>query len=95
MRRPPMTMEAARSIAFGGLGMLAEDPDRIARFFNLSGLDPAQIRELAGTPAFQAAVLAHIRADETLLLTFAANQAIDPEDVGRAEHLLSGEPRNS
>ena len=91
MRRPPLNRQDAEAIAFAGLSMLAAEPERMMRFFSLSGLDPANIRELARLPAFQAAVLAHIRGDESLLLAFAANQGIDPVDVGKAEAVLSGE----
>lgn len=85
-----LSKPAAEAIAYAGLSMLADEPERMARFFSLSGIDPRHIRKLAGTPAFQAAVLDHIRRDETLLLAFCANHRIDPLDVGRAERLLTG-----
>ena len=89
MRKQAMTREDAEAIATAGLAALAENPERIARFFALSGLDPSQIRTLAPLPDFQAAVLAHIRADESLLLTFAANLGIDPPRIEQAETLLA------
>ena len=89
-QRLTLSQPAAEAIAYAGLTMLAGEPERMARFFSLSGIDPAEIRQLAGTPAFQASVLDHIRGDESLLLAFCANQNIDPLDVGRAEALLSG-----
>ena len=92
MRRQALTSDRAEAIALAGLSMLAGDPERIARFFALSGLDPADIRQLAMSATFQCAVLAHIRGDETLLLAFAANQDIDPLAIGEAERILSGEP---
>ena len=93
MRRQAVSREDAEGLAMAGLGMLAEDPARMARFFSLSGLDPSQIRELALTPAFQTAVLTHIRSDESLLLTFSANLGIEPTQVADAEALLSGQRR--
>lgn len=90
MRRPAMTREDAEAIALAGLTMLAGEPERMGRFFGLSGLDPAEIRQLATSAAFQTAVLAHIRGDESLLLAFAANQALDPAQVAQAEAILSG-----
>ena len=93
MRRDAMSREDAEAIALAGLGVLAEDPSRIGRFFSLSGLDPSQIRELALTPAFQTAVLTHIRADESLLLTFAANLGIEPAKVAAAETLLASQSK--
>ena len=93
MRRQAMSREEAEAIALAGLATLAQDPNRIARFFALSGLEPSQIRELATTPSFQTAVLGHFRGDESLLLVFAANLGIDPARVADAEALLSGRPR--
>jgi hypothetical protein len=91
MRKPAMTRDEAEAIAYAGLAMLAGEQERMGRFFGLSGLDPAQIRELAPTAAFQTALIAHIRGDESLLLAFAANQGLDPAQVGQAEQLLSGQ----
>jgi len=92
MRRPPVALEEAETIALSGLAMLADAPERMGRFFELSGLDATQIRELATTAAFQTAVLAFIRSDESLLLAFASNLGIDPARVADAEVLLSGSP---
>jgi len=93
MRRPALSQDDAESIAYAGLAMMAGEPERMARFMSLSGLDPAQIRQLAATRAFQTAILAHIRGDESLLLAFAANQGIDPSQVELAEVVLSGNAR--
>lgn len=92
MRRHAMTAEEAEAIALAGLAVLADQPERIGRFLSVSGVAPGDIRTLAATSAFQAAVLTHIRADESLLLVFAAQLDIDPATVGDAEAKLSGQP---
>ncbi len=90
MRRHAMTTEEAQAIALAGLAVLADQPERIGRFLSVSGVAPGDIRALAGTAAFQTAVLTHIRADESLLLVFAAQLGIDPARIGEAEAQLSG-----
>ena len=41
--------EAAETIALQGLAFLASEPVRMAHFLNLTGLEPAEVRERAGT----------------------------------------------
>ncbi len=90
MRQQKMTDEVAEEIAIAGFGLLAEEPERTMRFLALSGLDPANLREIAATRDFQTAVLAHIRGDESLLLVLAARLGIDANRVSEAERQLSG-----
>jgi len=93
MRRKAVSRDDAEAIALSGLAMLADDPARMERFLALSGVAPGDIRAVASTAAFQLAVLGHIRSDESLLLSFAANNGIDPEAVGEAERVLGAPPR--
>ncbi len=81
---------AAEGVAVEALGFLAADSERLSRFVELSGLDPANLRGAARQPGFLAGVLDHIAADESLLITFAANAGKSPEEVARACALLSG-----
>ena len=90
MRRHAMTTEEAQAIAFAGLALLADQPERIGHFLSVSGVAPGDIRTLAGTSAFQTAILSHIRADESLLLVFAAQLGVDPARISEAEAQLSG-----
>src|ERR1043166_6341830 len=89
-RRENTAREAAESIAIQALGFLAANPQQLARFLQLSGLDPGRIRAAAADPAFLAGVLEHVASDESLLVAFAAEAAIKPEDVARARSILSG-----
>lgn len=85
-----VSREAAVELAHGALAFLAQDMERLERFFSLTGLDPSQIRALAGQPGFALAVLDHLASDETLLLAFVSEAGIAPETIGRARHALGG-----
>ena len=90
LKRNPMTAEEASEVALAGFSALAEEPERIARFLRLSGLEPSALREMAGSPAFQAAVLGYVRSDDSLTLVLASRLGIDPMRIADAERLLSG-----
>ncbi len=81
---------AAEAVAVEALGFLAGDPERLSRFVELSGLDPSNLRAAAAQPGFLAGVLDHIGSDESLLVMFAANAGMNPEDVASACALLGG-----
>jgi hypothetical protein len=90
-RRPRrMTSEAAEAIAAQAFLFLAEESGRLGRFLADTGLDPATLRSSLREPTILAAVLGHLMADESALLTFAANAGIAPEDVASAEVALGG-----
>jgi hypothetical protein len=90
----PKTLDAdtATAISFKVLAFLAADGDRLSRFMALTGIEPGAIRALAPERSFQAAVLEHLLADETLLLQFCENEAIHAELPGMALRLLGGRP---
>ena len=77
-------------MAISALGWIAGDEERLNRFLSLSGLEPGQIREIAGEPGFLGAVLDHLLADDAALQLFAADQGIDPLAVGAARRRLPG-----
>jgi hypothetical protein len=74
---------AVRALAF-----LAADEVRMARFFALTGTDPATIRAAAESPDFLLAVLDHVCADEALLLGLAEATGVAPETIVTAHDLL-------
>ena len=82
--------EQAVEIGYAALAVLAEDLDRLTRFLNLTGVSPGQLRDRADDPAMLAAVLEHLLADESLLLTFTANAGVPPESAARLPALLHG-----
>jgi hypothetical protein len=76
-------------IAIGALGFLAEDPARLSRFLDITGLNPATLREAAREPRFLASVLDYLMADESLMLAFAAHQGVSPETIAAASTALA------
>jgi hypothetical protein len=89
-RRP--NREEAEAIAVRALGFLASDPERLARFLDLTGLRPETLRAAAREPHFLARVLDHVAGDEALLIEAAADQGITPERFAAAHALLAGNP---
>lgn len=82
--------DEAEEIAIRALGFLAGDADRLGRFLALTGIDPAEIRALAGKKSFLVSVLDHVMGDESLLLAFSANAGIAPDKIAPARHRLDG-----
>jgi len=84
-----LSTEEAEIISLKALAFLANDGDRLGRFLALSGIDPADIRAAAQNPRFLAGVLNHLLQDESLLLTFTADQDLDPRLPGLAAEILN------
>jgi hypothetical protein len=85
-----MTVQRAEALALQGLTFLAADAARLTRFLTLTGIDPSELRGWAENPGIQAAVLDHLLADESLLLVFAAEAGVAPEEVAPAQAILTG-----
>jgi len=85
---PKERLDAAAAIAIAALGFLASETDRLGRFLALTGIRPDSIREAAREPDFLLGVLDYLVADETLLLAFANQNEIDPEQVAWARDVL-------
>jgi hypothetical protein len=84
--------QAATELAIAALSFLAGEPERLERFLALTGLGPQSLRAAAREPSFLLGVLDHVASDETLLLAFANENEINPEDVGRARNALAERP---
>jgi hypothetical protein len=89
---PKERHDAACSLAIAALSFIAGEPDRLGRFLALTGIGPESIREAAREPDFLLGVLDHLAADEALLIAFANESGIDPEEVGSAREVLAGLP---
>ncbi|MGL5446878.1 MAG: DUF3572 domain-containing protein [Rhabdaerophilum sp.] len=76
-------------IAIHALGFLAEDPARLSRFLDITGLSPSTLREAATEPRFLASVLDYLMADESLMLAFAAQSGSAPETIAAASLALT------
>ena len=88
-RKQAMTREEAEGIAAGALNFLASEPERLVRFLQLSGLSPASLSASAGSPHMLQAVLMHLLGDESLLLVYASEARLNPEQIGAAERLIA------
>ena len=80
----------AERIGLAALLFLTVDGDRLGRFLGDTGLYPAELKSAAATPEGLVAVLDHLLADESMLLVFAADQAIDPAAIAPARAVLAG-----
>ena len=81
---------AAEALAVAALAFIAGEPERLGRFLAMSGIGPDSIRAAAREPQFLLGVLDHLAADESLLITFAAENAIPPSAVMEARDTISG-----
>lgn len=91
-RRTQATYESAEMLAIQALSFLADDPERLARFLALTGIEAQSLRRAAREPNFLLGVLDHLAGDERLLRQFSEQQAVTPEVVTRARDLLAGAP---
>jgi hypothetical protein len=79
----------AEQIAVTALGLLASDPERLARFLALTGLGPETIRGAAASPGFLGAVLDYVAADEGLLMALVNEMDAKPEVIMQARDILA------
>lgn len=89
MKTPRINRGEAEVIALKALGFLANEPERLGRFLALSGVDLADIRAAAQSTDFLAGLLNHLLQDESLLLTFTAEQELDPRLPALAAEALA------
>jgi aminoglycoside/choline kinase family phosphotransferase len=80
--------EAAETLAIQAFAFIAEQPESLARFLDMTGVTVEQIRAASRQPGFLAGVLDHMLGDETLLAAFAQSAGIDPAEVMRAARAL-------
>ena len=79
---------SAEELAIKALAFIGGEPTRLERFLALTGYNAGNIRTAAADPAFLAGVLGHLLEDEPLLLDFAANESVRPEEVVTAAQSL-------
>ena len=83
--------ENATNLAIEALSFIATEPEELDRFLALTGIEPGSIREAAREPGFLLGVLDFLANDERLLLAFANQSGLAPEDFGLARAILGGE----
>jgi len=86
-----INLQAAEDVAIQALSFIAGEPDELARFLTLTGLDSASIRGAAADSGFLAGVLDYVAGNEPLLLAFAGHCSIDPAIVDAARRALGGQ----
>jgi Protein of unknown function (DUF3572) len=84
-----LSFEEAEIIALKALAFMANDAERLGRFLALSGVSPGDISGTAADRHFLAGVLNHLLQDESLLLTFAAEEDLDPRLPALAAETLN------
>jgi hypothetical protein len=85
-----LTREEAEALSLTALAFLASDGPRLVRFLQLTGLEPEALRAQAGEPETLIAVYDHLLGDQSLLLVFASEAGVAPEQIEDARRLLSG-----
>jgi hypothetical protein len=83
-----LDLDGASHIGELALAFLAADDNRLAKFLSLTGIAPGDLIEQARAPHMLGAILDHLSGDESLLLVFAAEAGIPPEQVAAAIALL-------
>jgi hypothetical protein len=85
-----MKREQSQSIALNILIFLVSDPDRAEAFLRITGMDADDVRAGASSEQFLAGVVDYLLSDEQLLVTFAAEQEINPEVIRSVRRALPG-----
>ena len=80
------------SMAVAALSFLAADRERLEKFLSVTGLGPGNLRAAAADPGFYGSILGYLAADERLLVMFAAEEGIPPEQIARALARLESPP---
>ena len=81
---------SAETLALKALGFLAESPERLSRFLDVSGTNVAVLRQSVEEPEFLAAVLDFLLADEPLLTAFCQSESLDPKSLHVLRRALPG-----
>ena len=79
-----MNRDAAQSIAILALSYLSRDPDRLDRFTGWTGLAIDDLAQAVANPDMLGGVLDYLLGDEKLLLAFADDVGIAPEEPAHA-----------
>ena len=84
------TPETAEILALEALAWLVGQPDGIARFLTVTGLEAADLRQAAGDRDLLGSVLDFMLTNEPLLLEFCQDASIPPKRIHVARHHLAG-----
>ncbi|WAJ31070.1 DUF3572 domain-containing protein [Antarcticirhabdus aurantiaca] len=92
-RKPagPMGRDEADAVGVEALSFLAGDPKLLARFLDLSGIEPMEMRARISDPAFFAGLLDFLLAHEGTLAAFSQASGRAGESVAAAREALSAD----
>ncbi len=85
-----MIRDEAQSIAILALSYLTRDQDRLDRFMGWTGLAIDDLAQAVANPEMLGGVLDYLLSDEQLLLDFAEEAGIAPEEPALARQALPG-----
>jgi hypothetical protein len=80
--------ERAEILSLEALAWLAGQPDAIAKFLTMSGLEASDLRHAVGDAGLQSSVLDFLLANENLLLEFCESASLKPQAVHMARYRL-------
>lgn len=86
-----MRQESAETLALQALGWILGQDDLLAAFLAATGASGDDLRSLAATPEFLAAVLEFLVAEDDRVLAFAAAAGIAPTLPMEARATLAGD----
>jgi hypothetical protein len=89
-RTGPSSAEGAAIIALNLISYLANDEDKLSRFCTLTGLSPGDLRDSISSAEFQAMALDYALQNEELLIDFATQQNLSPQEIVAARRNLPG-----
>ncbi len=85
-----MNRHDAQAVAILALSFLTRDRDRLDRFMGWTGLAVGDLAQAVANPDMLGGVLDYLLTDEALLLEFAEDASIAPEEPAEARRALPG-----
>ncbi len=90
MKKLITNREEAEELAVSALLFIANDPELMPRFLNITGINASDIRQAAASKGFLAGVLQFILAHEPTLMAFSERSGYPPQSIGEAVNFLPG-----
>lgn len=90
-----MNLESAEILALKALSFVVADEKTLRTLLTQTGLTAEEMREAAGTRAFQAGVLDFLTRHEDVLVAFCESEDVDPAAPARALRTLSSDESES
>lgn len=84
--------DRAELTALKALYFISKDEDEAVRFFDVTGLNPADTKEALKIPGFLASIIDYLMQDEKLLLAFCKDEDVKPENIAKYHTLLEEAP---